>query len=78
MESFFSLSIIADSLSLARLKWKTGPLKEASLFSFGSNWFNLEHSLHQVGDCHVLTGNTDAAFSPKEIIYDCDRIAALL
>lgn len=69
---------MADMLSLAQLKWKTDPLKVAFLFSFGSNWFNLEYSLHQVSDCRVLTGNTDAAFSPKEVIYDCDQIAALL
>lgn len=65
-------------LSLAQLKWKTDPMKVAFLFCIGSNWFNLEYSLSQVGDGHVLTGNTDAAFSPKEVIYDCDQIAALL
>lgn len=78
IESFFSLYIIADMLSLAQLKWKTDPMKVAFLFCIGSNWFNLEYSLSQVGDGHVLTGNTDAAFSPKEVIYDCDQIAALL
>lgn len=34
MESFFSLYITADMLSLAQLKWKTDPLKMAFLFSF--------------------------------------------
>lgn len=78
MVSFFSLYIIADVLNLAQLKGKTDPLKVAFLFCIESNWFNLEYSLHQVGDGHVSTGNTDAAFSPKEVIYDCDQIAALL
>lgn len=60
------------------MKWKTDPLKVAFLFRFGSNPYNLEYSLRQVGDHSVLTGNTDAAFLPKEVIYDCDQVAALL
>lgn len=67
--------MLADMLSLAQLKWKTGYLKVPFLFSFGPSWFNLEDTLSQAHGWFVLTRCKYAIFSSNRDIYDCVQLA---